>query len=144
MALAELIGPEGTIFSIDKNRRALREQKRRMQTRFPKLTVHYLRADFSESLELPLLDGLVMANALHFIRNKAPVIEALLSYLRPQRSFILVEYNTDRGNPWVPYPISYPNWVKLASQVGCSHTRKLAVVPSSFLGEIYAAASLNP
>ena len=66
LALAELLGPTGKIYSVDKDRGALRTQERAMQAQFPQTTVHYLTADFTQPLDLPLLDGIVLANALHF------------------------------------------------------------------------------
>src|SRR5262245_58903991 len=71
LALAELIGPAGEISSVDKDGGALREQERQFRARFPGQPVHYLKADFTRPLNLPPLDGLVMANALHFHREKA-------------------------------------------------------------------------
>ena len=101
-------------------------------------------ADFTRPLDLPKLDGLVMANALHFITHnrKAAVVGLLKSYLRPGGGFILVEYNVERGNLWVPHPLTYPAWEELAGLCGFSSTRLLATRPSSFLREFYAALSL--
>src|SRR5437870_4192707 len=62
LALAELLGPTGQIFSIDKNAGALREQESQMRSRFPHTHVTYRTADYTRRLELPLLDGIVMAN----------------------------------------------------------------------------------
>lgn len=141
LALADLIGETGQIYSVDKNGRAIRQQKRRMRDRFPQVTVHYRTADFSQPLDLPPLDGAIMANALHFVHQKDHVVQLVRSYLKPDGRFILVEYNTDRGNHWVPHPLSYQTWVELASRNGFSQTRLLATGPSRFLGQIYAAAS---
>ncbi len=112
-----------------------------MRARFPTVTVHYIAADFTRELELPPLDGVVMANALHYQRRKDMVVQGVRSYLRPGGRLILVEYNVDRGSPWVPYPISYTTWETLARQCGFANTRLLATVPSRFLGEIYSAVS---
>ena len=143
LALAELLGPTGKIYSVDKDRGALRTQERAMQTQFPQTTVHYLTADFTQPLDLPGLDGVVLANALHFQRYAAQgqVVQRLKSYLRPGGRLILVEYNADHGNPWVPHPLSYQSWEKLARECGFTYTRLLATVPSRFLREIYAAVS---
>ena len=141
LALAELIGPTGHIYSVDKNPGALREQRRAFRARFPKLTVHYLAADLTKPLALPPLDGVVMANALHFQREKDRVVQLIHGYLRPGGRLILVEYNTDHGNPWVPYPLSYGTWETLARRNGFANTRLLATRPSRFLGEIYSAVS---
>ncbi|MCI0396681.1 MAG: class I SAM-dependent methyltransferase [Chloroflexi bacterium] len=141
LALAEVAGPTAEIYAIDQDERALRQQQRAIAARFPDVTVHYQVADFTRPLTLPPLDGLLMANALHFVRRKDNLVTGLKSYLRPGGRFLLVEYNTDRGNPWVPHPLSYESWATLARRSGFSHTELLATVPSRFLGQIYAAAS---
>jgi len=141
LALADLLGAAGEIYSIDKDTRALREQERAMCARFPRAVVHYRTADFTTPLDLPPLDGIIMANALHFVRDKARVVQSIKSCLRPDGHFILVEYNVDQGNPWVPYPLSYKTWETLARNCGFVSTKLLARVPSRFLGEIYSALS---
>ncbi len=142
LALADLIGPSGQIYSVDKDMRALHEQERAMRARFPGLSVSYLVADFTLPLSLPPLDGIVMANALHFQRDKEPVVRLIKDYLKPGGRLLLVEYNVDQGNIWVPYPLSYPTWEALARRCGFMHTRRLAIRPSHFLKEIYSAESL--
>jgi ubiquinone/menaquinone biosynthesis C-methylase UbiE len=144
LALADLLGPDGAIFSVDRDRAALREQERAMRERFPDRTVTYLAADFTHAIELAPLDGVVMANSLHFQREKEPVLRLVRNYLKPGGRLILVEYNADRGNPWVPYPLSYPTWEALAARVGFIGTRLLATVPSRFLREMYSAVSVRP
>jgi ubiquinone/menaquinone biosynthesis C-methylase UbiE len=142
LALADLLSPTGEIYSVDKDSGSLREQERAMRSKFPQADVRYVAADFTRALELPPLDGIVMANALHFVRNKEPVVEMVKGYLKPGGRLILVEYNADRGNPWVPHPLSYPTWEGLARRCGFASTRLIGRVPSRFLGEIYSALSL--
>ena len=146
LALAEIIGPTGTIHSVDNNGAALNEQAHTIQRRFANRAprMHYLTADYTHKLDLPSLDGVLMANALHFQRNKDAVLRLILDYLRPGGSFILIEYNIDRGNPWVPHPISFKSWEVLAQKCGYVNTRFLAGRPSRFLGEIYSAVSYKP
>lgn len=141
LALADLIGAKGTIYSVDKDDGALREQERSMRARFHTVAVHYLTADFTRRLDLPILDGVVMANSLHFHREKDAIVQLVWEYLRSGGRLLLVEYNTDRGNPWVPYPLSYSTWEALARKNGFGATRLLATRPSRFLGEIYSAVS---
>jgi ubiquinone/menaquinone biosynthesis C-methylase UbiE len=141
LALAELIGPTGCIYSVDRDRGALKTQESAMRARFPGVGVQYLAADFTQRLDLPALDGVVMANSLHFHRDKAPILGWVYSYLKPGGALVIIEYNTDRGNTWVPYPFSYPNWERLARGQGFAATRLLATRPSRFLGEIYSALS---
>lgn len=141
LALADLIGPTGIIYSVDKDRASLREQEQAMQERFPENTVHYIAADFTSRLDLPPLDGVVMANSLHYVRKKEPVLQMIRGYMKANGRLLIVEYNADRGNPWVPYPFSYSTWETLARQNGFAHTELLATVPSRFLGEMYSAVS---
>jgi len=145
LALAELLGPGGAIYANDRDGRALRALADRMAARFPGITLHTLAADFTRPLPAPLppLAGLVMANALHFIpdKHKAAVVQQIKAHLRPGGRWLLVEYNVDHGNPWVPHPLSFGTWQTLAQQAGFAHTRLLATRPSSFLREFYAAES---
>jgi ubiquinone/menaquinone biosynthesis C-methylase UbiE len=143
LALEDLVGDTGTIYSVDRDGGALREQERAMRSMFPQADVRYMVADFTRRVELPPLDGMVLANSLHFVRHKEPVVEMLRGYLKPGGRLILVEYNADRGNPWVPHPMSYSTWEELAKRCGFEATRMIGRVPSRFLGEIYSALSLN-
>ena len=144
LALADCLGPSGQIYSIDKSERALREQQREMNGRFPQTRITYLIADYTRPLDLPPLDGILIANALHFQRRKEGIVRQLYDYLRPGGRLIMVEYNLDRGNMWVPHPFSYPTWETIASRCGFVQTQKLNVRPSRFLREIYSAVCQKP
>ncbi len=114
-----------------------------MRAYFPANSVEYINADFTRPLNLPPLDGIVMANSLHFARHKDPVLQLVRSYLRPGGRLLLVEYSTDRGNMWVPFPLSYSTWEALARQNGFTQTQLLATVPSRYFGGMYSAMSLR-
>ncbi len=144
LALADCIGGAGTIYAIDQDSSALRQNKLTLASQFPNIESHYLTADFTKPLNLPPVDGLVAANTIHFHRHKEPILRQMMSYLKPGGRFIIVEYNIDHGNQWVPYPFTYSDWETLAAAVGLSDTRQLAVRPSRFLHEIYSAVSMKP
>jgi len=65
-------------------------------------------------------------------------------YLKHGGRLLLVEYDSDRGNTWVPHPMSFDTWRDVAAEAGFVETRKLATVPSRFLHTIYSALSLAP
>ncbi len=144
LALADLLAGAGAIYSVDRDRGALREQARQIEARFPGARVEYIAADYTRPLDLPPLDGLLMANSLHFQKDKQAVLRRACEYLRPDGKFVLVEYNTDRGNTWVPYPLSYRTFEELARRCGFAGVRQTGAVPSSFLGEIYSALAVVP
>jgi ubiquinone/menaquinone biosynthesis C-methylase UbiE len=141
LALAELIGDTGTIYAVDRDEGSLRRLAKAMQGQFPNVTLHTVTGNFERPLQLPPLDGIVMANSLHFIRDKKATLVRVRSYLKPTGKLLMVEYNADQGNVWVPYPFSYPAWQRMSSENGFGHTELLATYPSRFLREIYAAAS---
>lgn len=133
LALADVAGPDADIVAVDRDARALRALEGRFETRV---------ADFTRPLDFHDLDGVVMANSLHFLRDKQPVLDSVRSMLRPGGRLIIVEYGADRGNPWVPYPFSYARWEKMAAQAGFKNTRLLKAIPSRWLGSMYSASSI--
>ncbi len=147
LALRELIGPQAHIYAIDRDARRLRELEREYARRFgDAANLHPTAADFTRPLDLPPLDGALMANSLHYYRaggDKLAVLERVRSYLKPQGTLLLVEYNVDAGNMWVPHPLSFGTWEALAPQAGFSTPRLLATHPSNFLREFYSALCYN-
>ena len=143
LALADLLGPTGSIYTVDRDSRALRVQVRALHDIFPNVSITPLVTDFTLPLELPPLDGIVMANSLHFERDKLAVLRLVRGYLHPAGRLVLVEYDTDHGTPWVPFPLSFRSWMTLAAEAGFRETRQLASVPSRFLGSIYSALSFR-
>lgn len=143
LALADILTPSGTIIAVDKDKRALRNLQKSVRSQFPAITLEIIVADFTRPLILPPLHGVVMANSLHFHQNKQPVLRQIQEYLQPGGRFLLVEYDTDRGNRWVPHPFSFSTWQSLAAEVGFHQTQLLATRPSSFLGQIYSAVSMK-
>jgi SAM-dependent methyltransferase len=141
LALADLLGPAGRIVSVDRDPDALRAQAHDLRRRFPAVNVDQRRADFTRPLELGALDGIVMANSLHFVRDKPPVLALVHGYLQEGGRLVLVEYDADRGNRWVPFPLSFETWRALVDGTGFRDTRQLDSVPSRFLGSIYSAVS---
>ena len=143
-ALADLLGPGAHITAVDRDAGSLRRARDDMGRRFPSTALEIVVADFTRPLALTGLDGVLMANSLHFVRNKGPVLESVRGMLRPGGALVVVEYGADRGNPWVPHPFSFPTWEKLAAEAGFERTRRLETIPSRFLNTLYSAVSYRP
>jgi SAM-dependent methyltransferase len=143
LALADLLGPGGRIVAVDRDARALAENERTVRSRFPGVDLTTLTADLTGRLDLPELDGLVAANSLHYVPRdrQVAVMRGLAAHLRPGGRFVVVEYDVDRGNPWVPHPFSFASWERLAESAGLTGTRRIGRVPSRFLDAIYSAVS---
>jgi ubiquinone/menaquinone biosynthesis C-methylase UbiE len=140
-ATRELIGPTASIYAVDKDRSSLNQLEKAYRARFgDSQNLQLIVGDFSHTLDIPPLDGIVMANSLHFFKDKEKILRRVSSYLKPNGILLIVEYNVDSGNLWVPYPFSFETYCKLAPRANFSEPRLLAKVPSSFLREFYSAA----
>jgi SAM-dependent methyltransferase len=143
LALRDVAGPEVDIWSVDRDAGALRSQQAAMERQFPGTRLHVRAGDFTRPLALPLLDGIVAANAIHYVRDRVALLRGWRVYLKPGGRLILVEYDSDEGNRWVPYPVSFRSLPALAEAAGFDPPQLLGDYPSRFLDRIYAAA-LNP
>jgi ubiquinone/menaquinone biosynthesis C-methylase UbiE len=142
--LYEQIGPSCQIHAVDINRRVLDKLKQNFQETYPDANINILHANFEEPLSLPNLDGVILANALHFVKDdqKAFVLENVSKRLKPNGKIIVIEYNTDRGNLAVPYPLPEKDFVKLALRLCLRQPLIVVKVPSTFLWEMYAGTAL--
>ena len=148
LALAELLGPGAKIYAVDKDRSRLGELKYAYRSHFASellgQRLHLMQADLSRPLGLPALDGLLMANTLHFFSDQERLLLHIRSFLKPGGVLLLVEYDVDQGNLWVPHPLSFETFRDLAPKVGFTTPERLATVPSSFLRRIYSAMARRP
>jgi ubiquinone/menaquinone biosynthesis C-methylase UbiE len=140
LALRELVGPHANIYAVDKDSRGFRDLEKAHREKFTTAqNVHPVRADFTGTLSLPPLDGIVMANSLHYFKDKEKVLRHVRSFLKMNGVLLLVEYNVDSGNLWVPYPLSFETFRALAPRTGFGEPKLLATHPSSFLHEFFSA-----
>ena len=147
LALRELVGPTAEIYAVDKNKGSLNRLAQAYQSRFGTNgfeRLHLVRADFAKVLDLPALDGVVMANSLHYFKDKTRILDHIRTLLKPGGQLIVVEYNVDSGNMWVPYPFSDRTFETVALKGGFVRPRVLETTPSSFLHEFYSAVAYKP
>ncbi|HSH82075.1 MAG TPA: hypothetical protein VLA19_26405, partial [Herpetosiphonaceae bacterium] len=93
-------------------------------------------------LRLPPLDGLLLANALHFVRDQPALLAQIATYLRPAGRLLVVEYELQAPLRYVPYPVPFARLAELAPTAGfatpqCVGTRRS---PSTGI-TLYAAAA---
>jgi SAM-dependent methyltransferase len=143
-ALAELLGTGSHIFAVDRDPAALGALGRWSARHAPNVVP--MEADFTLPLALPALaeaplDGILLANALHFVRDADAVLAGLVALVRPRGRVVLVEYDRRSASRWVPYPIPVTRLPSLAAAASLSPPIVTATRPSAFAGMLYAAAA---
>jgi trans-aconitate methyltransferase len=118
------------------------------------------------NIPLPLddLDGILMANSFHYVKDKPALLQRLKTHLRASNpaaaaasepaahdttaatsaaagSLLIVEYDTDSPvSTWVPWPVSYASLQPLLAAAGWPHIEKLGERPSAYgRSNMYAA-----
>jgi len=139
LALCELAGADVEIWSVDRDRWALDAQRAAFAQSFPGTDLHIVWDDFTKDLFFPPLDGIMAANALHYVREQASLLRRWRDYLKQGGRLILVEYDAAAANRWVPYPVSAARLPALAREAGFAEPREIGSRPSRFLRRLYAA-----
>jgi ubiquinone/menaquinone biosynthesis C-methylase UbiE len=142
LALRDVAGPEVEIIAVDRDGGSLRALESTMERHFPETRLELRRADFTVELDLPPLDGILSANAIHYVPDQVELLRHWRDYLKPEGRLIVVEYDTDRGNRWVPYPLSFTTFGRIAQAAGYAATTLIGTRRSRFLDGFYAALTV--
>ena len=139
-ALASLLGRSGTVYAVDRDPRALGEITRGLGGG-QSAQIHTVVGDFTDRLDLPPLDGIVIANALHYVpyEDQTRVLRQVASLAKRAAPLVIVEYERTNANPWVPYPITIRHLTTVAREAGLAAPTPLATRASRFSGTIYSA-----
>lgn len=143
-ALGERLGRGSRIYAVDRDARAIARLEHWGRGRG--VDVIPVPADFTRPFALPGddhagLDGILLANALHFVRDAGAVLGRLVARLRPGGRAVIVEYDARAASRWVPYPIPAARLPEWAAAAGLSPPAVTATRPSSYGGIIYVAAA---
>lgn len=140
-ALSTLLDPSSAVYAIDKDRGAMANIAYEKNA----APIHALHLDFVHDpiiIAHPIA-GIMMANSLHYVRNKEALIHKMTNLLRPQGRIIVVEYDQSMPNPWVPYPIKFEKLVTLSRKCGFKVCEKIGEHPSSYGNRMIYAALLS-
>ena len=134
-ALANLLGDSGKIYAVDKE-----QQELGIETG-SKIEIEFVKLDFiHDELPFSYVHGILMANAIHYVKDKPVFIEKIKKHLKNSGQMIIVEYDTVRQNRWIPYPISFENLIETFSKAGFTQIKKIGERNSVYRSEkMYAA-----
>ena len=134
-ALANLLPSESQIFAVDA------QSQNFPNTMGNNVSIDFIKSDFEKSdFDFTNLDGILMANSLHFIKDKTALIARLEKYLNENKKFIIVEYDTKIANQWVPFPVCFSDLKALFMQYNYTKIEKISEQKSIFgQGNLYAA-----
>jgi ubiquinone/menaquinone biosynthesis C-methylase UbiE len=135
-AMAFLLGEGNTVFAVDKEVQMINAGTAASASiEFNKLDFIYDKLPFFN------LDGVLMANAIHYVQDKDLLIEKLKQHLKQEGRWIIVEYDTERTNAWVPFPLSFERLTKLFSRHGFRKIEKIGERDSIYSrNKIYACS----
>ena len=141
-ALRSLLPRESRIYAVDNDPQAIIELRQIDG-------VHAVEGDFAREIAWPggsppSLDGILLANALHFVRDAEDVLRRLVGLVRPGGRVVVVEYDRRAANPWVPFPIRADQWPGLAHAAGLTNARITARTPSRYAGDLYVGVADRP
>ena len=137
LALADLLAAGSTIHAMDQDGAALRELP--PEHKGVRIATH--RGDFTnETWPFARVDGILMANSLHYVEDQAAFIRSCERRMTVPRRFLIVEYDTDVSNRWVPHPVSRKKLASLFRDAGYSSIAMLGSRPSVYRrAALYAA-----
>lgn len=105
----------------------------------------FQKTDFiTDDLHLPILNGILMANSLHYVTNKDNFVDKISTFLKADGMFIIIEYDTTRSNRWVPFPIDFKNLSKLFAGKKYNHIQKIGERKSIYNHEKMYACIIKP
>ena len=135
-ALASKLAPGSTIYAVDKERPVIASD-------MGGIIVEAMALDFvTDPFPFTQLDGILMANALHYVRDKQPFLQKIMDSICDSGVLLLVEYDTDKAVPkWVPYPVGFQSLNALLAGYGFTDIRRLGTYPSAFGGRMYSAVA---
>ena len=144
-ALRDLLPTDATIYAVDRDARAIAKQHEIAATLVPGATIVPVQADVTTLLALPPLDGVLMANLLHFVRDQPALLSQVHTMITPNGTLLVVEYDAVQRGPWLPYPIGSIRFTPLVVAAGFTEPRVIAMRRSPSSGRVmYAAMAQRP
>jgi trans-aconitate methyltransferase len=139
-ALGSMLSKGSIIYGVDSNTTMKR------QITANGIEIIPMHSDFvKDELGLQELDGVIMANSFHYVKDKDAFIKKVKTWLNPGSLLLIVEYDTEIPVPgWVPFPVSFKLLYEIVKIAGFGPARKLGERPSVYgRSNLYSALIEN-
>jgi ubiquinone/menaquinone biosynthesis C-methylase UbiE len=143
-ALVEILGSDSRVYAVDRDASALESIDRwrgAMRNQVTPVVADLARPFTLPSVRDAALDGALIANTLHFMRDANAVLARLVQPVKPGGRVVIIEYDRRGPNRWVPYPIPAEALPEIAATAGLSAPVITARRASEYGGDIYVAAA---
>jgi trans-aconitate methyltransferase len=137
-ALSTLLHDGSILYAIDIH--AARMESIRV---WQQIVLKKIQADFvGDAWKTEPLHGALMANSLHFVKDKQSFLRKLKTKLAPEGKLLVIEYEMEKGNTWVPYPVGFKKLSEIVKEAGFYSLRRLKEVRSVYDNRmIYSAVT---
>ena len=137
LALARVLASGSVIHAMDLDAAALRTLPPKHEG--VRIVTHH--GDFMQQ-PWPFADpdGVLMANSLHYVEDQLAFVRRCGARMTRRHHFVVVEYDTNKANRWVPYPLSRATLTTLFQRAGYSSVTVVGSRPSVYRrAPLYAA-----
>ena len=139
-ALAAVVPKGSSIVAVDKNSSSFKS----ILGTPSHVEVEVRQSDFTSLTWGENFDGILMANALHYVTDQRIFLTKLKAKLSHSGRLLIVEYERRQANPWVPYPIPLGKLQEIGMTAGFSSVEKLDETSSVYDNVmIYSACLLQ-
>ena len=136
-ALSSLLAGGSTLYAVD-------NVLEKIELTDSEIELIQIENDFSDYLNEPHKhDGILMANALHFVSDKIPFLQKVKKSLKPNGLLIIVEYDLEHPNTWIPFPVSFERLKNMIADVPFSSIMKLSETPSMYENRVIYSAQIG-
>lgn len=127
-ALSTLLHDGSVLYAVDLNSSRMDSIRVWQQIVLKKIQADFVRDNWNTEP----LNGILIANALHFVKDKKPFLQKVSEKLIPGGRLLIVEYEMEKGNTWVPYPVTFNMLSEFVKESGFTTIKKLKEIPSVY------------
>lgn len=104
-----------------------------LKNEYHQVSIRSIKGDFVADPLPGEAHGILIANALHYVKERAALLAKIIASVNGVTIFLVVEYDLlNPIQPWVPYPLGVAALTEEFARAGFGHVRKLYERPSRF------------